>query len=65
MSRRMVPSLWCWELATEVVVHEHWATLPKDGTVVAARTQLKHHPDAQPDAQPDEAPATPAAAVAA
>jgi hypothetical protein len=47
------------ELAGAVMAHEYWATLPKDGTVVMARTQLKHHAGVQP------ADAEPAAATAA
>ena len=33
------------ELSIAVSTHPHWATLPKDETVVKARMALKHHPD--------------------
>jgi imidazoleglycerol phosphate synthase glutamine amidotransferase subunit HisH len=41
------------ELAAAVVVHEYWVTLPKDDTVVAARSALGQHPDVQVTDVPD------------
>ncbi|MEU6979639.1 hypothetical protein [Streptomyces sp. NPDC046371] len=33
------------ELSIKVGCHPFWAEQPKDGALVLARTQLKHHPD--------------------
>ncbi|MGW7433346.1 hypothetical protein ACWGIN_27875 [Streptomyces sp. NPDC054861] len=35
-------------LSIEVSTHPYWDTLPKDATVVKARTALKHHPATVP-----------------